>query len=85
MRSVRRVAEAVRAMRSSRGWLTGPVAARPMQAEAEELYNRGVAALFAEPLDPLELLRRKALYDLLLGVVLGSDRALEALQTASVS
>jgi hypothetical protein len=82
VRSVRLVAGAVRALESSGGWLGGPVAAQPMKAEAEELYERGVAAIFAEPLDPLEVLRRKALYDLLLGVVLGSDGALEVLQTA---
>jgi hypothetical protein len=55
-----------------------------MKAKAEELYDRGVAAVFTEPLDPLEVLRRKALYDLLLGVVLGSDRALETLGAASL-
>ncbi|MBA3761593.1 MAG: hypothetical protein H0X07_13795, partial [Gemmatimonadales bacterium] len=82
VRSVRSVADAVRALGSSGGRLAVPAAAHPMKAEAEELYDRGVAALFAEPLDPLEVLRRRALYDLLLGVVVGSDRALEALQTA---
>jgi hypothetical protein len=85
VRSVQLVAATVRAMGSSPGWLAGPVAARPMQAEAEELYDRGVAGLFAEPMDPLEVVRRKALYDLLLGVVVGSDRAMEVLQAASVS
>lgn len=82
VRSVRSVADAVRALGSSGGRLAVPAAAHPMKAEAEELYDRGVAALFTEPLDPLEVLRRRALYDLLLGVVVGSDRALEALQTA---
>lgn len=82
VRSVRSVADAVSALGRSGGWLAVPAAAHPMKAEAEELYDRGVAALFAEPLAPLEVLRRRALYDLLLGVVVGSDRALEALQTA---
>ena len=82
VRSVRLLAAAVRGLGRSGGWLTGPAAAQPMKAEAEELYDKGVAAIFAEPLDPLEVLRRRALYDLLLGVVSGSDRALEALQTA---
>jgi hypothetical protein len=83
-RSVRRVAEMVGGLGRPGGWLAGLAAARPMKPEAEELYDRGVTAVFAGSLDPLEVLRRKALYDLLLGVVLGSDRALEALQAASL-
>jgi hypothetical protein len=82
VRSVRLLAGTVKGLGGSGEWLAGPAAARPMKAEAEELYDKGVAAIFAEPLDPLGVLRRRALYDLLLGVVLGSDRALEALQTA---
>lgn len=84
VRSVQSVAGAARALGSPGGWLAGLEAAQPMKAKAEELYDRGVAAVFTEPLDPLEVLRRKALYDLLLGVVLGSDRALETLGAASL-
>lgn len=84
MRSVQLVAGTARALGSPGGWLSGLEVAQPMKAEAEELYERGVAAAFAGSLDPLELLRRKTLYDLLLGVVLGSDRALEAVQAASL-
>jgi hypothetical protein len=53
-----------------------------MKGEAEELYEKGVAAIFAEPLDPVELLRRKALYDLLLGLVFSCEKALETVRTA---
>jgi len=84
LRSVRLVAGTVKELGRSGGWLGGRAAAQPMKAEAEELYERGVAAIFAEPLDPLEVLRCKTLYDLLLGVVLGSDRAVKALQAASL-
>jgi hypothetical protein len=83
VRSVRMVAETARALGSS-GGLPGPELTQPMKAQAEELYDKGVAEVFTEVLDPLEVLRRKALYDLLLGVVLGSDRAVEALRTASL-
>jgi len=55
-----------------------------MEAGAEELYDRGVGRLFRGSLDPVEVLRRKAMYDVLLDLVLGSERALEALQTASL-
>jgi hypothetical protein len=84
VRSVRLVAGTARALGSSGGWLTGPEVAQPMRAEAEELYDRGVASVFTESLDPLEVLRRKAVYEVLLGLVLGSDKALQALQTASL-
>ena len=78
------LAETARTLGSSGRWLNGPVVVQPMTAEAEELYDRGVGALFTGSLDPVEVLRRKAVYDVLLELVLGSDRALEALQTASL-
>lgn len=84
VRSVRLVAGSARALGSSGGWLAGAEVAQPMRAEAEELYDRGLAAVFTESLDPLEVLRRKAVYEVLLGLVIGSDKALEALQTASL-
>ena len=84
VRSVQLVARTARALGSSGGWLAGPEVAQPLKAEAEELYDRGVGTLFTESLDPLEVLRRKAVCDVLLSLVLGSDKALDALQTASL-
>lgn len=83
-RSVRLVAEIVSRLGRPGAWLTPPADAWLMKADAVELYDRGVAATFADSLDPLEVLRRKALYDLLLGVVLSSDGALTALHAASL-
>jgi hypothetical protein len=82
VRSVLRVAGTARALGSREG-LDAPEIAQT-KAEAEELYDRGVAAAFTETLEPLEALRRKALYDVLLAVVLGSERALDALWNASL-
>lgn len=80
--SVRLVADTVKGLGRPGGWLGGPADSPPMKGEAEELYDRGVAGIFAEPMDPVELLRRKALYDLLLGLLLSCDRALETVRTA---
>ena len=84
VRRVEALGEAARTLGSSGRWLGGPMVAAPMKAEAEEPYDRGVGRLFTGSLDPVEVLRQKAVYDVLLELVLGSDRALEALQTASV-
>lgn len=83
-RRVQLVAATARALGNSGRWPDGSDVGHPMNAEAEELYDRGMAAAFSEALDPLDVLRRKAVYDLMLGVVLGSDRALEAMQAASL-
>lgn len=83
-RRVAVLAETARKLGSAGGWLSGLVVVQPIKAEAQELYDRGVGRLFTGSLDPVEVLRRKAVYDVLLDLVLGSDRALEALQTASL-
>jgi hypothetical protein len=83
VRRVQLVATTAWALGTSGRCHDGPEAGHPMRAEAQELYARGMAAAFAQAPDPVEVLRRKAVYELLLGVVLGSDRALEAMQAAS--
>lgn len=80
---VRLVAESARELTTSGAQLVEPEDAGSIKGRAEELYNRGVARSFAEFPDPLDVLRLKTLYDILLSVVIGSDRALEALRNVS--
>lgn len=84
LRRVAVLAEAAGTLGNSGRWLRTPVVVQPMEVGAEELYDRGVGRLFEGSLDPVEVLRRKAMYDVLLDLVLGSERALEALQSASL-
>ena len=76
------VAEGAREL-AGMGTLTWVDGGASMRIRAEELYARGVARAF-ESADALDVLRQKTLYDALLGVVIGSDRALEALRDASI-
>lgn len=78
------VAESARELAASGGRLSRADGADSIKGPAEELYNRGVARAFAEIPDPLDVLRQKTFYDILLSVVVGSDRALEALREASL-
>lgn len=64
---------------ASTGTLT-PDSGDVIRSRAEELYSRGLVRAFA---DPLEVLRRRTLYDGMLGVVIGSDSALASLREAS--
>ena len=76
------VAERARELANT-GSLTADYGSASMRIRAEELYARGVARAF-ESADALDVLRQKTLYDALLGVVIASDRALEALRDASI-
>lgn len=82
-RGVQLVSESARELATSRVGSAESEAADSIKGRAEELYNRGVARAFAECSDPLDVLRQKTLYDALLSVVLGSDRALGVLKDAS--
>ena len=82
-RGVRLVAESAREFATSGRWPAEPEGGESIKARAEDLYNRGVERAFAEVPDPLDVLRQKTLYDALVSVVLGSDRALEALENVS--
>jgi hypothetical protein len=82
-RSVQLVAESARELAGSEGWRAEPEGDESSKQQLEELYNRGVTRAFAEFPDPVDVLRLKTAYDCLLSVVLGSDRALEALENAS--
>ena len=83
-RSGQLVAESALTLATSGKWLGEPHDSDFSRGWAEELYNRGVARAFAEFPDPIEVLRQRAHYDALFNVVLGSDRALEAVRNASL-
>ena len=54
-----------------------------IKRRAEELYSRGVSRAFADSPDPLDVLRQKTVYDALLSLITGCNRALESLRDAS--
>ena len=82
-RGVQLVAEFARKYATFRGSPVEPEGADLIKRRAGELYHRGVARAFGGFPDPLDVLRQKTLYDALLGIVAGSDRALESLRNAS--
>lgn len=83
-RGVQLVAEHARELARSGRARRSPDGVKSLMVPAEELYHRGIAGVFNEALDPLEIFRLHALYDVLLAVVVCCEKALKALRDASV-
>lgn len=80
---VQLVAESARELATSGASVVDLRRRESIRRRAEELYNQGISQIFAGSPDPLEVLRQKTFFEALFNLVIGGDRALDALKNAS--